>query len=89
MKRFLIMLLSLSLLLCFVGCSGSDIDKDTSSSSNMPSENASSTASLDTSSKEPTVDPATCTHEYEEKVTHLQAKALGIIQILKKRITRI
>ena len=74
MKKILTMLLSLLLLLCVVGCSSSNINTNASSvsdasSNDTPSENTSSIASLDASSNEPTVDPATCTHEYEEKVT--------------------
>lgn len=70
MKRFLTILLLFSLLLCIVGCSGSDTEIISSAdSSENTSSNASSDASSETTSKKPAVDPATCTHEYEEKVT--------------------
>ena len=69
MKRWLSIILMLALSMCFVGCvfeAGADID---SAADEASSENASSTVSDATSSQEPAVDPATCTHEYEEKVT--------------------
>lgn len=69
MKRLSAIFLILALVLCFAGCGGTDSgvsSKDDSSSK----DNASSQDTVSaTSSEEPAVDPATCTHEYKEKIT--------------------
>lgn len=67
MKRLFVTFLVLALVVCFAGCGGSDAV--TSSKNDTSSDLHPNTASSVVSSEEPTVDPATCTHEYGEKVT--------------------
>ncbi len=66
MKRILALSLTVLFMLWLIGCG---LNTNQSSQNDTSSENISSTASSVASSEEPTVDPATCTHEYEEKVT--------------------
>ena len=67
MKRLSAIFLILVLVVCVAGCGGSDAV--TSSENSTSSKPQSNTASSVVSSEEPTVDPATCTHEYSEQIT--------------------